>query len=147
VRRHLSISVLAVGLYGLPLASAEPAYVGAEGCRTCHAQAYQQWQTTPHARAFERLVGAERTNPTCVGCHATNAASGLVGVQCESCHGAGGVYWPAYVMQDRGLAEAVGLQQGDQAEICGRCHTADQPSLVPFDVSSALRLVRHKGER
>ena len=92
---------------------------------------------------------AERSQPSCTGCHATDAASGLVGVQCESCHGAGRHYWPEFIMKDTALARAVGLKRGDSAAMCGRCHTDRSATLRAFDVHAALRKVRHttKGER
>ncbi len=83
-------------------------YVGSKACMGCHLSAYQKWQETPHAHAWETLVNAEATKryewpvtnyPDCVGCHTVGygQVSGFVnpektpdlrGVGCEECHGA-----------------------------------------------------------
>ncbi len=59
-------------------------YVGAETCGECHTKAYEIWQNTAHAHAFESLdpshkhTGFERLNgvlrthdPECLACHVT----------------------------------------------------------------------------
>ncbi|MFN3198156.1 MAG: multiheme c-type cytochrome [Bradymonadia bacterium] len=118
-------------------------YVGSGNCKTCHPNQYAHWRRTPHARAFARLTGTQRRDPACTGCHATDAQGGHVGVQCESCHGPGAHYWPEHVMRDTELARAVGLRAGNSPEICGRCHTAESPSLRAFDFKTALKAVIH----
>lgn len=118
-------------------------WVGATRCKTCHAAQHAQWLKTPHARAHHVLDAGQRRDRRCTACHSTAAQRGLHGVQCESCHGAGGHYWPAAVMQDRNLARAVGLKRGLEEAICNRCHTPDVPTTVPFDYSKALPKVRH----
>ena len=87
-------------------------YLGARRCKGCHPSQHAQWKATPHARAADSLSAGERRDPRCAGCHSTSTADGLEGVQCESCHGAGEHYWPAFVMRDVGLARAVGLTSG-----------------------------------
>jgi hypothetical protein len=89
-------------------------YVGAEMCARCHADVYDAWAKTPHARAFETLVHeGQEANAECVKCHVVGFGeeSGyaidvqkqdeagnilkstddvpLRNVQCESCHGMG----------------------------------------------------------
>lgn len=119
-------------------------YLGADKCRSCHEQAWQQWKTTPHARAADVLSAAERRDPRCTGCHATSARDGLLGVQCESCHGPGRHYWPEFIMKDLELARAAGLRSGGDPAACRSCHTADSPALRPFDAVDALRHVLHR---
>ena len=119
-------------------------YLGVNRCRSCHEQAYDQWQQTAHARAHERLSPIESRDPRCAGCHSTSIKDGLVGVQCESCHGPGEHYWPAYIMRDDALARAVGLQKGDEPRLCKGCHTVETPSLRPFDYAKAIIGIRHK---
>ncbi|MCX7014827.1 MAG: multiheme c-type cytochrome [Candidatus Sumerlaeota bacterium] len=70
-----------------------------ETCRNCHLAEYQQWQTTPHSRAFATLEKeSQQYNPDCVKCHVTayNVDNGFfdlattpqfTNVQCEACHG------------------------------------------------------------
>lgn len=119
-------------------------YVGADTCRSCHEQAWQQWKQTPHARATDVLNAAERRDPRCTSCHATSARDGLMGVQCESCHGPGRHYWPDFIMKDRELARAAGLRSGADPAGCRSCHTADSPGLRPFDPIASMRAVRHR---
>lgn len=91
-------------------------FVGAASCGECHKKAYQKWQTSKHAHAFESLKrgreGEEATwisrisDPECLACHVTGwhpqdvlrYESGflsetqtptLMGQQCENCHGPG----------------------------------------------------------
>ena len=94
-------------------------YIASKNCKKCHFKQYKSWQETAMAQAFESLepgVKAEAKtaagldpqadytqDASCVGCHVTGfgEAGGftsveetpeLVGVGCESCHGAGGTY-------------------------------------------------------
>ena len=76
-------------------------FVGAEVCARCHRSEYEQWRTTPHARAWATLVEQHAEARTdCVPCHVvgyrkpggfqgTGDAPRLVNVQCENCHGMG----------------------------------------------------------
>lgn len=72
--------------------------------------------------------------------------TGLRGVQCESCHGPGRHYAASYLMRDPMVARALGLVEPGEA-VCRRCHTADTPSLAPFDYDALLPLVDHRGAR
>lgn len=93
-------------------------YVGAEACQKCHADAYEVWEGSMHAHAFESLTTGRpddadddilivRTHdPECITCHATGwdpllfgrydsafvdmeSTPKLAGSQCENCHGPG----------------------------------------------------------
>jgi hypothetical protein len=89
-------------------------YVGGEMCARCHAEIYDAWAHTPHARAFETLVHeGQEANAECVKCHVVGFGEesgyaidvqkqdeegnvlqstdhpALRNVQCESCHGMG----------------------------------------------------------
>lgn len=56
-------------------------FVGAAQCGECHSQAYEKWQETPHAQAFESLKHPRHGNPDygitriydaeCLACHVT----------------------------------------------------------------------------
>lgn len=77
------------------------AYVGADVCAGCHAEASAQWRTTPHARAHSTLAADDHAaDEGCVRCHVTGygqeggpqapvEVGGLRDVQCEACHGPG----------------------------------------------------------
>ena len=84
---------------------AEPTYVGSAKCGECHESAYNIWEKTPHAKAYQTLVGAKHPSlrqydPECIVCHTVGFGyqSGfttaektpkLLNVGCESCHGLG----------------------------------------------------------
>ena len=92
----------------LPTASGAE-YVGSDSCEACHESAYQSWQTSKHAHAWETLKKAEAGDrygwpvthyPDCVSCHVVGYRyqSGfvspeetphLIDVGCEQCHGPG----------------------------------------------------------
>jgi hypothetical protein len=74
-------------------------FLTAQACQSCHGEAWQVYQASAHAHAFETLRKANQDyNPECVSCHVTgfNEPEGfldarhtpnLVDVQCEACHG------------------------------------------------------------
>jgi hypothetical protein len=76
-------------------------YTGSRTCQSCHRKEYEQWQTTPHARAFHTLKNVQRYfDPACVSCHVVGHGyetgykiaepiETLQGVGCETCHGPG----------------------------------------------------------
>ncbi len=134
-----------VALVGLSVPVLATPFIGADQCKDCHPKQYAQWAKTPHARASSRLSREQQRDPRCTSCHATSAPDGLLGVQCESCHGAGREYWPEPVMRDRKLARAVGLRSGGEPSVCYRCHTVDSALLRPFNVTEALKRIRHDG--
>lgn len=136
----LLATVIALATGGTSLAAD---FIGSESCRSCHPDAYAAWVDSPHARAFTRLKQHEREDARCVQCHARDVSSGgEAGVSCETCHGAGEHYWPAYVMRDAELSRAVGLTVPD-AKSCLSCHDGSTPSLLPFDVDAAMRAIDH----
>jgi Cytochrome c554 and c-prime len=80
-------------------------YVGSEACKKCHEFAFQKWQNSKHAVAFNTLVKAKRPSlrqfdGECVVCHTIGfeystgyrddkTTPNLKDVGCESCHGPG----------------------------------------------------------
>jgi formate-dependent nitrite reductase cytochrome c552 subunit len=118
----------------------EPEYAGASfgglACAQCHSRAneastprdfnYDYWVETPHARAFQTLTNANpanATNASCLPCHTTGygypngftiGKSALEGVQCENCHGPGGV------RHRSGGDKAPAIERS--AMVCGGCH-------------------------
>lgn len=70
----------------------------------------------------------------------------LSGVQCESCHGSGGMYAPRYVMKDKELSKLLGLQPVTD-ETCASCHPKDTPSVRPFVFAEKLKLVNHQSSK
>lgn len=119
-------------------------FIGPASCRVCHQAAYDQWKTTPHAKAFETLTPADQKNPQCLQCHARDVAQGgEAGVTCETCHGVGQYYWPNYVMRDAEVAKGAGLVPAPDAKSCAMCHDASSPALKPFDPATAMPAIDH----
>jgi hypothetical protein len=120
-------------------------YVGAERCVSCHAAEYALWAKGPHARAFEALGAKDRADPRCLSCHTVvpdDLAPGLLGVQCESCHGPGRHYSIDWIMRDAELSQLLGLARVGE-RTCTRCHTDSAPSLSPFVVKEKMPLIKH----
>lgn len=135
--------VLFAALVALAGPAAAADFVGPESCRACHAAAFDAWKESPHARAMGSLSGEQQKDGRCLQCHARDAAlGGEAGVTCETCHGAGQFYWPAYVMRDGELARATGLVLPD-AKGCLQCHDGSSPSLEPFDPAAKLKVIDH----
>jgi hypothetical protein len=141
--------------------------VGSETCRACHESAYRLWKASPHAKAAENLAPAQRADLRCAYCHAPEQARAVQeqasfqradqvasqqpgeveaqiegGFGCETCHGAGQYYSPSYVMRDSELSHAVGLLDPGQKS-CLVCHSAEAPSLTPFDFAAKVKLIDH----
>jgi hypothetical protein len=130
-------------LFCLPAAAWAHEVIGVARCRGCHPAAYTQWRSTAHARAATTLTPAQRVDPRCTSCHSTDAARGHLHVQCESCHGPGGGYWPERIMRDPAAAREQGLQQPDAERMCRRCHGGHALTAQRFDFPRALLHIRH----
>lgn len=101
-------------------------FVGAANCQLCHPGIHDTWLDTLHSGALETLEAiGQGENADCVGCHTVGFGETdgfvsredtpyLAGVQCESCHGAGGPH-----LRDP-LNVKPTLSIG--AEVCGQCH-------------------------
>jgi hypothetical protein len=106
----------------------EDRFAGASACRECHEEIYDHWAGTGHAHAFDILVEASRQyDRDCTPCHTTGfykkggfehlkATPGLVGVQCEQCHGNGAEH-----VRDPDTKTGVLAR-----EACRECHNAEQ---------------------
>jgi cytochrome c553 len=150
-------------------ASTEYSFVGTKNCKKCHIKQFKSWKETKMAKAFEVLKPGERaeakkkagldpakdytTDAECLACHTTGYGKPggfvslektpqLVGVSCETCHGAGGEYTKKQYMSFKNknykLAELVkvGLVSPVTAETCISCHNEKSPFYKkdePFD--------------
>ena len=111
--------------------------LGAESCKTCHADVYESWRATPHAEAFATLAEADAwDDPECIGCHVTgvedkhyvadvNLAPEVWNVQCEECHGSGLLH----ARDGSYLASGV--------ETCTKCHDEDNSPEFDFELYSS----------
>jgi hypothetical protein len=164
--RRIARSLFGVGMVGLLVActaeaahAQEPAaappqspYIGAEACKTCHADIYDSWSKTKHARATNRVRDEDRETGKCMGCHATGTPEqiaqerlkpSLPGVQCECCHGPA----RAHATPEAGKAPAMtGLNRHPQTEICERCHNTQSPHFQGFVFRAMAALVHTKGK-
>ena len=163
------ISVFCVSSY--VLAAGPHKYVGVKKCAMCHkseakGNQYGQWLSSAHAKAYERLaspeaqesankkgiIGNPQEAPQCVKCHVTGYGedAGLFGegfvrtdgVQCESCHGAGGDYLSLSVMKDKAKAIAAGLVIPTK-ETCVRCHNTESPNYKEFNFEESFKKIAH----
>jgi len=149
----------------------EHKYVGAGKCKMCHSSdakgnQYKIWAESKHAKAYENLSSEDakkfaeeaglKTDPQesqeCLKCHVTafgvkddlkeesfNVADG---VQCESCHGAGGDYKGLSVMKDKQKAIEAGLIIPTK-ELCIKCHNPESPNYKEFNFDESYKKIAH----
>lgn len=111
--------MLVVGVLLGTMAHAQPAYVGQDGCKSCHKDEHADWSKSKHASAIDLLKPGKSSaakqkagldpdkdysaDEKCLRCHVTgyraaggfesaSATPALAGVGCESCHGPGSQY-------------------------------------------------------
>ena len=153
--RRISLTVLCFGFTallattreapgeGTPLPARGEPYAGAERCGGCHAQAYRFWrEKDPHARAHLSLPPERRRDPKCTGCHSPDPGALVLGVQCESCHGAGRAYAVDFIMKDKALATVMGLRDANEAR-CQTCHVGHGTKAARFDYAAKVRAIVH----
>ncbi len=127
---------------------------------------YKAWKNMRHSKAFEILKTDEAKKtaegvgvtvdpseaPECLKCHTTafGVEEALLGtgfnkedgVQCETCHGAGGDYYQVKVMKDPALSKANGLITPSE-EVCLKCHNEDSPNYIPFNFEESYKKIYH----
>ncbi|MCB0289161.1 MAG: cytochrome C554 [Calditrichaeota bacterium] len=152
-------------------------YVGVTGCKKCHkttkqGEQFRIWEESAHAKAFETLKGAEAQKiakekgltvaaheaPECLKCHITefNVDDAMLsarfdkqmGVQCESCHGAGSMYKKKTVMKDRAKAIEAGMKDisvkaGTAEKQCVTCHNSESPTFKEFNFDEMWKKIAH----
>ncbi|KAF0164715.1 MAG: hypothetical protein FD157_1879 [Rhodocyclaceae bacterium] len=154
--------LLAAASLGTPAGAQTPEYTGNRVCTKCHFSQGDAWRATGHAKAFDSLKpkvkAAAKTlagldpvkdysaDQNCVACHVTghdetggyktgmnpDDAKLVVGVSCESCHGAGSIYRQKHadaVDKLKASGEATDRQvlvdtkqNFDYESTCARCH-------------------------
>jgi len=148
-------------------------YVGAKICGICHSkkdfgQQLKIWQQSSHAQAYKTLQTEEANKiakelgfnekavelEECLKCHASgyNVDKSLLakkfkvedGVQCETCHGAGGDYKRKKIMQNKDKAIEKGLIVPDSIEkFCKTCHNAESPKFKGFNFEEMWKKIEH----
>jgi hypothetical protein len=189
--------LLAAVSFGTPVGAQAPEYTGNRVCAKCHFDQAEAWRKTGHAKAFDSLKpnvkAAAKTragldpakdysaDQNCIVCHVTghgeaggykanmdpDDAKLVLGVSCESCHGAGSIYREKHadaVNKLKASGETTDRQvlvdtkqNFDYESACARCHLNYQgsswvgakppyspftPTVDPkyqFDVNKAVR--------
>lgn len=184
MKRNLMFAVIiaaVVVLSGMLVVHAAPAgkFLGANKCKMCHStdkkgNQLAKWKATPHANAFTTLTTAKAkevgvklgvtdpsTDPKCLKCHVTGYGqttdSGFdpkMGVQCESCHGAGEAHMKARMasMKDtkpdvRSLVPAGEIVVKPDAKVCTTCHNSQSPTFKSFNYNEQIKKVGHPDPR
>ncbi len=149
-------------------------FIGVQKCKMCHATEkigaqYKIWEASKHAQAYADLasdtakavakargIDDPQKSPKCLKCHETGYGEPAamfeagfdptLGVQCESCHGAGSDYWKMATMKgihDKTIDPAsVGLVLPTQ-EVCETCHNQDSPFFHGFDFKTYSAKIAH----
>jgi hypothetical protein len=123
-----------------PAAKQAPGYAWAEACKSCHADIYDSWSKTKHARTLDRLSTGEQQQ-NCITCHTTGGVGKLEidgkfvnkGVQCEGCHGPAA----AHVADP---TTKTGLAKTPPAKVCEGCHNDKSPHYRGFVYQGMSRL-------
>jgi hypothetical protein len=155
--------VLVAGLLAVNVAltaedEVENPYVGdsAKNCKMCHKAQVEAWQGWAMATAWDRLSDEEKAKDECIACHVTGFGEpggfvseeetpGLVGVQCEACHGPAGKHMKAPLTDKEARMSTV--EMPDEA-MCTTCHKEEgNPNFKPFDYDeSVATLADHLNE-
>lgn len=114
-------------------------YVGAATCQQCHAIQYEQWQSTDHAGALQKLKQVGKAfDAHCLECHTVGfmqeggfldelMSKHLADVQCENCHGPGRAHSEAPTTTPT-------TNRGREPEsLCRQCHIHDHSPAFQFD--------------
>ncbi|MBN2108558.1 MAG: hypothetical protein JW832_14125 [Deltaproteobacteria bacterium] len=112
------------------------AYIGGDSCVQCHVPQYENWQVTPHARAYQTLVQkGSQYAVECLVCHTTGygepggyspvdkESSMMINVQCEACHGPGSSH--------DGVKN--GIVRDGARQVCLGCHTEKNSPRFDYD--------------
>ena len=124
-------------------------YVGTAKCAGCHEEAFEFWQKTKHAQAWETLVKDNKQyDLTCVGCHVVGYqkpggfcrvkdVKGFEDVGCENCHGPGSIH-----VEEEGEIDAIVLKS-TRSTCAGECHVPEHSDA--FEYQSYLKKVTGPG--
>jgi hypothetical protein len=116
--------------------STQASFVGANSCSQCHTTTFENWRQTDHAAALTNLPSSDQSNSVCLICHNTTQ-NPLEGVQCEACHGAGGLHWGLGPIDDVSY----------QDTLCRTCHDNDSAlSTSHLDTHVQWSLSEHADE-
>ena len=156
-------------------AKGQPTFVGSAACASCHPGIYDEWKTTPHARAMKTLEERDSAwDPECVVCHTVGwtqadkggwgrrassfatpkASAHLTDVGCENCHGPGSLHVEEPARKD--LFGPSGVKWNDErmwrvpdADRCRTCHDYENSHGFnqPDGYKTYLETVDHRAVR
>ncbi len=132
--------------------AAKNSYVGdtEKKCAMCHKAQVEAWKKWGMAGAWDKLSAEDKKNEACIKCHVTGYGQeggwvsfektpGLVGVQCEACHGPAGNHMKA-PMTDKAARKA-SMTAPDEAS-CKACHIKEgNPNFKEFKYADAVKLL------
>ncbi len=149
-------------------------YLGTKKCKKCHkfekqGKQFQIWAESIHALAYETLQSEEADkickemgygdkateSEECLRCHASGweVDEEMLGpkfkiedgVQCETCHGAGGDYTKLKIMKNYEVAKEKGLidLKDNVEEFCRSCHNPDSPTFAGFNFEEMWAKIEH----
>lgn len=113
-------------------------FMGETVCQACHQEIHSTWSGSQHAIAYEDLEAVGKAfDPGCIGCHTVGfnqpggfvdikLTSHLMGVQCESCHGAGRSH------VESGGGKPLPNSQWTPQQKCAQCHTQQHSPAFDF---------------
>lgn len=167
------VVLMAAGLF----AAEGHKFIGAPGCKTCHkgvaqGSQWEIWEKSQHAKAYEALKSEEAAKiakekglskpayeaEECLKCHTTAAGvppemldakfDKTMGVQCESCHGAGFDYRGMTTMKNHQLSVDSGMNpihvsDGTAEKVCKTCHNSESPTFKSFDFDGHWEKIQH----
>jgi hypothetical protein len=145
----------------LEVSGVTPTYVGSKKCEQCHQSAYNVWEHSKHAKAYQTLVEVKmpslrQYDPECIICHTTGYGhvSGfenlektpkLINVGCESCHGpasehvreTNNLQWRKLLNPWKAPANETPAQKskriGTIDQMCQKCHDQDNDVHYKFE--------------
>lgn len=134
----------------LPQDAPTPTYVGADACKGCHADQYDAWSKTKHARSLGALSADERKDIQCMKCHVTGSPETIAAeadtprrpnVQCEACHGPASLHVEAAKAGDAKQRKTTDIDE----KTCTRCHSKESPHFKYFYFPGMKTFVHPKG--
>lgn len=132
--------------------AAKNSYVGdsEKKCAMCHKAQVDAWKKWAMAKTWDRLSDDEKKNEACIKCHVTGYGQeggwvsfektpGLVGVQCEACHGPAGEHMKV-PMTDKEKRKATMTAPSEAG--CVTCHTKEgNPNFKEFKFADASKVL------
>jgi cytochrome c554/c'-like protein len=131
---HQAATTTETATGGEPQSDGVPAYVGADGCKSCHQAIYTSWSQTKHARALARLSKEQKEGGECIRCHVTGTSEQIAregaspshpNVQCEACHGPGSLHAADATVR-------TGIRKVPASSTCETCHNDKSPHFRGF---------------